>query len=169
MTLDADVIRVRLSNVFGGSDAPITAVTVARPANGAAGVSNIVPGSAKTVTFSGLKSFSIPNGALVVSDPINFPVKAQTNLAITVYLANGQTTNFITGHPGSRTTSWLAKGNYVSATDLPSEGKAGTNHWYYISAVEGWVSKSSKALIIVGDSITDGRGSTDNSNNRSAF
>lgn len=46
---------------------------------------------------------------------------------------------------------------------------AGTSvlHWYLISAIEAWVPATSSALVILGDSITDGRGSTDNENNRS--
>ena len=39
---------------------------------------------------------------------------------------------------------------------------------YYLTAVEAWVPASSRAFAIVGDSITDGRGSTTDGNNRYA-
>lgn len=168
ITQDASTIRLSFSNAFGGSDLPITAATVALPASGTgAGSSAIKPGSAKTVTFSGKSDFLVPNGALVISDPIKFPVKAQSVLTVTLYFASGQVGQSITGHPGSRTTSWLAPGNLVSAADLKSSaGAQSTDHWYFLSSIEAYQSERASALYIVGDSITDGRGSTTNANNR---
>ncbi|KAK3341737.1 SGNH hydrolase-type esterase domain-containing protein [Lasiosphaeria hispida] len=167
ITQDAPIIRLRFSNALGASDLTITAATVALPANGSAGASAIDPATLQTVTFSGEASFTVPNGALVVSDPLTFPVKAQSVLAVTIYLASGQSGHAITGHPGSRTSSFAAPGNLVSAADLvasPSAQKI--DHWYFLSAVDGWLPRSRTALAIVGDSITDGRGSTTNANNR---
>lgn len=37
---------------------------------------------------------------------------------------------------------------------------------YYISAVEAWQPRTNSAFVLVGDSITDGRGSDNNANNR---
>jgi hypothetical protein len=121
---------LRISNAFGLNDLPITAVTIALPANGAAGASAIQPHTLKTVTFSGNTSFTIPNGALAVSDPINFPIKPQSNLAITMYLENGQQSNFITSHPGSRITSWFSFGNYVNAQNMTDPSTQNAAHWY---------------------------------------
>lgn len=170
ITQDASTIRLSFSNAFGGSDLPITAATVALPASASgsgAGSGAIKPGSVKTVTFSGGKpDFLVPNGALVISDPIKFNVKAQSVLTVTLYLASGQAGQSITGHPGSRTTSWLAPGNLVSATNLTGTGVASTDHWYFLSSIEAYQPARASALYIVGDSITDGRGSTTNANNR---
>ncbi|KAL2074170.1 hypothetical protein VTL71DRAFT_7948 [Oculimacula yallundae] len=168
MSIGGPQIRIRISNVFGLSDLPITAVTVALPFNGSAGVAAILPNTVKPVTFSGSSSYLIPNGALVVSDPIDFKVEAQSMLTVTIYLADGQKSvaNAVTGHPGSRTVSWMTKGNQVSATNITDANSANTAHWYFLSAVEVYVPKSSRALVIVGDSITDGRGSDNNQNNR---
>ena len=120
ITQDAPVIRLYFSNSFGATDLPITAATVALPLNGTAGVSAIQPETLQAVTFSGQEGFTVPVGALVVSDPIKFPVKAQSVLAVTIYLAEGQAGHFITGHPGSRTSSHAAPGNLVSAADVSS-------------------------------------------------
>ena len=168
MTTEASQIRIKFSNVFGGSNLPITAVTVALPANNTAGIHQIQTKTLQKVTFSGKDSISIPNGALAVSDPINFPIKAQQVITITAYLATGQTTNSITSHPGSRTNSWWQFGNAVNAaeiavTDSTTQTAA---HWYFLSSVEAWTPKTTGSLLIVGDSITDGRGSTPNQNNR---
>lgn len=164
VSLDADVIRLEISNAFGGSDLPITAVTVALPANQTAGISGIKADTAQQLTFSSSKSFIVPNGAVVISDPIDFQVEAQSILTVSIYLEKGQTTNSITSHPGSRTTSYFVPGNHVGDEDL--EDAASAAHWYFISAIEGYVDREASAVAIVGDSITDGRGSTTDGNDR---
>ncbi|KAI0263062.1 SGNH hydrolase [Gloeopeniophorella convolvens] len=164
MSIGAEQIRLRFSNVFGTVDLPITAVTVALPGNGATGVSDIQPGTLQNVTFSGSSSVTVPNGALVVSDPLNFPIKPQSAISVTMFLQDGQASNDITSHPGSRTTIYFTNGNHVTATNLTST--TSVQHWYFVSAVEAWVPKSNVAFAIVGDSITDGRGSDNDKNNR---
>ena len=168
LTAQANQIRLKFSNVFGGSNLPITAVTVALPLNQTAGIHQIQPKTVQKVTFSGKSGISIPNGALAVSDPIKFPIKAAQIVTVTIYLAAGQTTNSITSHPGSRTTSWFQFGNAVDAaqlaiTDATTQSVA---HWYFLSSIEAWVPPKQGSLLVVGDSITDGRGSTTNANNR---
>lgn len=164
MSLDSQTIRLQISNVFGGSDLPITAVSVALPTNNTAGVASIEPATAKPVTFSGSESFTVPNGAVVFSDPITFDVKAQSILSISIFLKGGQTTNSITSHPGSRTSSFFSPGNRIADANLTDAARA--EHWYFISAVESYLPRGASAVAIVGDSITDGRGSTNNLNNR---
>ncbi|KXH42580.1 GDSL-like Lipase/Acylhydrolase [Colletotrichum nymphaeae SA-01] len=170
VSLATSTLRLQISNAFGGSDLPITAVTIARTANNTAGTSGVDADSLQVVTFSGSGGFVVPNGAIVFSDPIDLAVEAQSIVSITIYLADGQTTNSITGHPGSRTTSFLKSGNHVADQDLAATtGNATattTDHWYLISALEGWLPKGTSAVAIVGDSISDGRGSTTNANNR---
>lgn len=120
------------------------------------------------VTFSGKDSISIPNGALAVSDPLQFSIEAQQVITVTIYLAAGQATNSITGHPGSRTTSWWQFGNAVNAVqlDITDPTTQSAAHWYFLSSIEAWTPNSSGSLLIVGDSITDGRGSETDQNNR---
>jgi lysophospholipase L1-like esterase len=167
LTQDASTIRLTFSNALGGSDLPITAATIALPANGTAGSPAIRTDTLQYLTFSGSRSFQIPNGALAVSDPIRFPVKAQTSVTITVYLASGQAGHAITGHPGSRTSSWLSQGNLVSAADVNTTSTTQRiDKWFLISSIQAWLPPTHTSLAIVGDSITDGRGSTTNGNNR---
>lgn len=166
MGLDASTIRLQLSNAFGGSDLPITAATISVPANGSVGTSAIKVSSLKHLTFSGHANFAIPNGAIAISDPIEFAVKSGSIVTISLFLETGQTTNSITSHPGSRTTSFFAAGNQVDAADLTDASVKKADHWYFISAVEAYLPASASALAIVGDSITDGRGSTTNGNDR---
>ena len=196
LTAGGPKLRVRFSNAFGSAPLPITAAAVAGPAGGRAGVATIEPGSTRRLTFGGRPGVVIPPGAQVVSDPVDFPPRSGgggasasssaggtsvstsaglgsgasvsasgsvgTNLSISVYSAAGQASLNLTSHPGSRTTSYLVAGNKSDSTDLV--GAVGVDHWYLISGVE--VLSTAAALAIVGDSLTDGRGSTTNGNDR---
>ncbi|MEU7693839.1 SGNH/GDSL hydrolase family protein [Microbispora hainanensis] len=157
-------IRLRVSNAFGGSALPLTKVTVALPAGGRAGVSAVEPGTVRPVTFRGRAPVTIPAGAQAVSDPLEIEVAPRSNLAVTVYLAEGQRSAHITSHPGSRTTSHLLAGDHADAADLP--GATPVDHWYFLGGVEVWAEPSVAAVAVVGDSLSDGRGSTTNGNDR---
>jgi lysophospholipase L1-like esterase len=166
MSVGGPQIRIRISNVFGATQLNITAMTVALPFNNTAGQSVIETSTLQTVTFSGDNSIVIPDGSLAVSDPIPFPIKAQSNIAVSIYLAGGQLGNAITSHPGSRTNSYYQFGDAVTAQNLTDPSVQTVAHWYFLSAVEVWSPPSIRGFTIVGDSITDGRGSTPNANNR---
>jgi lysophospholipase L1-like esterase len=164
VTVGSKLIRLRFSNAYGGTDLPITNISVARPAGGAAGVSAIGPGTSQTVTFDGRTSIDIPVGAQMVSDPLDFPVATNSNLTVTIYLAAGQASNNITSHPGSRTDTYMLAGNHVADADLPAA--ADVQHWYFLSGLEGWEPNDTAAIDVVGDSLTDGRGSTTDQDNK---
>lgn len=170
MTLGAEQIRIRISNAFGLNDLPITKVTVAlpvaEPGQNLTGASAINTTTLQTLTFSGNESIIIPNAALAVSDPIDFPIKAQQIVSVTMYLQTGQASNFITSHPGSRTESWISFGDYTEAANMTDVSTQSTFHWFFLSAVEGWMAPQKSAFVAVGDSITDGRASWNNANGR---
>ncbi|KAI1750684.1 SGNH hydrolase-type esterase domain-containing protein [Xylaria castorea] len=163
MSIGAERIRIQISNTFGGSALPITAASLALPTGGAAGVSGIDTTTLRGLTFNGASSVSIPQGQVVYTDPIDVKIAPQSMITVTLYSQAGQSGTSITGHPGSRTSSWMQQGNHVNASSVTG---ANTAHWYFLNAVEAWAPKSTAALVILGDSITDGRGSTDNMNNR---
>lgn len=68
--------------------------------------------------------------------------------------------------PGSRTTSFYQFGDAVTAANLTDVSVQSVAHWYFLSAVEVWSPPQARGFVIVGDSITDGRGSDTNGNNR---
>ncbi|NJP97274.1 SGNH/GDSL hydrolase family protein [Nonomuraea sp. FMUSA5-5] len=163
VTLGGDRLRLRLSNAFGGAPLPITRVAVALPAGGA-GASGIRPETSRPVTFSGRASTTVPPGAHVVSDPLEYDLLPGSVLAVTVHLAHGLASSALTSHPGSRTTSHLATGDHVSAAGLPAATPV--DHWYLLSGAEVWAGPDAATLVLLGDSLTDGRGSTTNGNDR---
>jgi lysophospholipase L1-like esterase len=157
-------IRVRFSNAYGTDSVMINAAHVALAAGaGSAGTGNINPATDKTLTFRGAPGTVIPPGQVIYSDPVAFALPAITNLAVSLDLGYVSTTT-INGHPGSRTTSFIVPTNAVAAASLPTAST--TQHWYIITGVEVLAAGSSKAVIAFGDSITDGRGSTTDGNDR---
>ncbi|GAA3342142.1 SGNH/GDSL hydrolase family protein [Amorphoplanes nipponensis] len=163
-TIAGSAVRLRFSNAFGGAVLPITAVSIARPAGGRPGAGAIEPGTSRPVTFSGRPFADIPVGAQVVSDPVEFDVPARGELSVSVYLATGQASTAVTSHPGSRTTSHLVRGDLHDATDLP--GATTVAHWYLLSGAEVRTAGDTTATVVLGDSLTDGRGSTTDGNDR---
>jgi lysophospholipase L1-like esterase len=157
-------LRLRISNAFGDTPLTITSVHIALPAGGLAGASATRPGSDRALKFQGRDSVTIPAGAQAVSDPQSFDLAPASNLTVTIYLAGGQLSQNITSHPGSRTTSSMVAGNHVSDTDLA--GAAQVAHWYFLSALEVWADDDAASVVMLGDSLTDGRGSTTDRNDR---
>ncbi len=84
------------------------------------------------------------------------------DLAITI--CYGQTSTTITGHHGSRTTSYIIAGNKTTTTDF--KDAVTTEHWYNIDAIDVLAPTTAACVAILGNSITDGRGSTTNMQNR---
>jgi lysophospholipase L1-like esterase len=157
-------IRLCLTNAYAGSALAIAAVSVALPPDGQAGVSAIQPGTARQVTFHGRPSVVVPAGGLVESDPLEFDVAPRSNLTVTMYLTDGLASHDVTSHPGSRTTSYLLAGNHVADVDLP--GATPIDHWYFLSGLRVPARATTAVAVVIGDSLTDGRGSTTNLNNR---
>jgi lysophospholipase L1-like esterase len=154
-------LRVRFSNEFGNGPLTIKSANVAvcnaNPVN-----STIDTASARTLAFSGSASVTIAQGQARWSDPVNFTLAALSNLSVTT--AFGAVPSNVTGHPGSRTTSYLqSASSNLTAANMSSA--LATEHWYVVSGVDAQMTDV-KALAVLGDSITDGRGSTTNGNNR---
>jgi lysophospholipase L1-like esterase len=164
VTLGGKQLRAQFSNAYGTNSVTMNSVHVALAAGtGSAGSGNINTATDKALTFRGAPSATIPPGEVVLSDPFAYDLPPLTNLAVSIYFGNISATT-INGHPGSRTTSFIQSGNAVSAASLPSAAK--TAHWYIITGIDVLADASSKALVTLGDSITDGRGSTTDGNNR---
>ena len=160
-TIGGKHLRARFSNAYGTNSVTINAAHAALPVG--LGKGDIDPSTDKTLTFRGAPSVVIPAGEAVFSDPFDFDLPALTNLAVSIYFGNISATT-INGHPGSRTTSFIMASNAVTAASLPGASK--TAHWYTITGIEVLADGSSKAVVTLGDSITDGRGSTTDHNNR---
>ena len=151
-------VRLKLTNEFSQEATEIRAVELAI-AKTAGSSSEIDEKSTVSLTFDGKASVEIPAGGKVVSDPVNFKIGTRQNVAITIHY--GASSASVSGHPGSRTTSYLKAGHTTDFSDAVR-----TDHWYNILALEVEAPKKAGAVAILGNSITDGRGSTTNEQNR---
>ncbi len=158
VSIGGNRLRVRLSNEFGSGPITLNAVHLAVSAGGSA----IDPDTDVGMRFGGEPAVHIDPGAVVVSDPFPFMLPPGTDLAITIYF--GETSPDVTGHPGSRTTSYLQSGNAILATELP--GAVLADRWYIIAGIDVEAPDTALAVVTLGNSITDGRGSGTNMQNR---
>jgi len=160
LSIGGPVLRVHLSNAFGTQALHFVTVHVARPIAPASAV--IDPRTDRALTFSGLSDATVPPGADCISDPIEYPVAALSDVAVSFYLSVPPAME--TAHPGSRATSHFVHGNMVSAADLADAKHL--DHWYQISAIDVLAPKGAASVVVLGDSITDGHGATTNGNDR---
>lgn len=160
VSLGGTEIHVRLSNRFGNTPLHLTAVHVAKAVSPSAGT--IVSGSDRALTFSGSPDVTIPAHADFLSDPVVFPLNSLSDLAISLHIDMAPVEQ--TGHPGAHATSYIARGNLVSANDIPQAKTA--EHWYFIAGIDVAAEPGDEAIVALGDSITDGHGTTTNGNDR---
>lgn len=158
VSIGGKTLRLRFSNAFGTTALTLVSARVARAAGGSA----IQTATDRALTFHGRPGVTIPEGALIVSDPVNFDLPPLSDLAVSIYVRGAPAT--VTGHPGSRTTSFLQTGDAVSAADLATAVRV--EHWYFLSGVDVLSDSTAGAAAVLGDSITDGRGSTTDKNDR---
>lgn len=158
VSLGGDALRVRLTNVHGTTPLRVGAVTVAL----AAGDGDVDPQTLSAVTFGGAAGVSVPAGAELASDPVALPLPPDSDLLVSLHLPGR--TGPATYHPAARTTGWTASGNHVA--DPTSNGFAGrTTSWWFLDGVDV-TSTAAGSVAFVGDSITDGTGSTPGANRR---
>ena len=158
VSIGGEELRLNLSNIFNETPTEILGAEIAVAAT--AGESPaIVEGTSVPLTFGGHPGVTMAPGGIAVSDPVPFPLEDRMNLAVTLHYG-AVSDRPLTSHPGSRTTSYIAAGN----TSDFSAPKAETNHWYTISSID--VKRKGAAIAVLGDSITDGRGTTTNGQDR---
>lgn len=158
VSLGGKRIRVRFSNAFGSSPLTIPSAHVALSAGGSA----IRGKTDKALEFHGQASVTIPAGALVYSDPLEFDLPQLSDVAVTIHLSG--VPEGVTTHPGSRETSYLWAGDHVSNEQMSAAAQV--EHWYFLNGVDVVAPDSSAAVLALGDSITDGHGVTTNGNGR---
>lgn len=160
LSVGGPALRVHLSNAFGTEALRFTSVHIARPLSPSS--AEIDPASDHPLTFAGSTDVTVPPGAEFISDPVQFPAAPLSDIAVTFHLDSLPARE--TGHPGSRATSYYLHGDLVGSEKLP-EAKH-VDHWYQVAGIDVQAAPGAAAVVVLGDSITDGRGSTTNGNNR---
>ena len=159
VSIGGERVRLKLTNEFSAGSTQIKAVELA-VAKTAGSSSEIDESTTVSLTFDGKAGVTMPAKGKAVSDPVDFKIGPRENVAITIHYGSASSTS-VSGHPGSRTTSYLKSGNTTNFS-----GATKTDHWYNILALEVEAPEEAGAVAILGNSITDGRGSTTNQQNR---
>jgi lysophospholipase L1-like esterase len=158
VSIGGDRLRVRFSNSDGSTPLFIGAAEVARSRQGSA----IESGTNRPITFNGRSSVSIPPGALVVSDAVPFHLLAVSDLTVSFYVAAAP--DFVTRHQLASASTYDVQGDVVSQSDF-QDPEVGSS-WEYLNGVDVIAPESAGAIVVLGDSITDGAYSTPNANHR---
>lgn len=153
-------LRLKLSNKNGKTNLEIKEITIAD--SNSQGTGEIDLKTLTTLRFNGENNIIIPPGEEIYTDTKSYPLKALSEITISIYF--GETPDNLTGHPASRTFSFIEIGNTIYNQTFSKENKI--DHWYFISAIEVASSPRKKTVVCFGDSITDGSGSTNDKQNR---
>jgi lysophospholipase L1-like esterase len=162
--------RLRFSNAFGNRPLLLDGVHVGLQR----GAGTLLPGSNRPVRFAGNDSITIPPGAEAWSDAVELgfitdpddPLLVGRKLAVSFH---------VVGTSGPMT--WHAKALQTSYVTAPGAGALGadeteaafpfsTASWFFLSAMDMAAPPDAKVLVCLGDSITDGTGSTMNGDDR---
>lgn len=154
-------LQLKLSNVHSKEPVDIKSVFIAD----AKEASDIDAKTAKYVTFNGKRNITIEPGKDITSDVIGYNLKPLQLLSITINYGESTPVN-ASSHRGSRTTSYIIKGVAKPKTKFVDAEKV--DHWYNIASLDVLRSNPAEAnaIVVLGNSITDGRGSTTNKQNR---
>ncbi len=159
VSLPGETLRLQLSNIHSKEPVEIKSVFIANAADSC----DIDVKSAKYLTFNGKKSVTIAPGEAIFCDDTKFSLQPLQKLAITVNYGETTPVN-ASSHRGSRTTSYIIDGEAKPKTRFVDAEKV--DHWYNISCIDVLTDEPAECVAIIGNSITDGRGSTTNMQNR---
>jgi len=153
-----DRVRIRLTNEYGTQPLRIGAARVAlADASGA-----VRAGTEHVLLFGGKPAVIIPASSPFVSDPVDLPVHALETLSISLFLPDD--TGPCTCHDvGTQTAFISANGDFTARAFTPERTLPSRA---FVSEVEVQATDASTAIVILGDSISDGVGSTPDANHR---
>lgn len=159
VSIGGDVIRLKLSNIYSMQPVEIRSIYIAHAKDSFA----IDAKTAQYFKFGNSYKTVIPAGKQIVSDALKFNLRNLERVAITINYTSAP--EVPTVHMGSRTTTYIMKG--VTNAHSNFEKAFRENHWYNISGIDVYtMSNNMSAIAIIGNSITDGKCSTDNAQNR---
>jgi len=151
--------RVRLSNELGRGPVQIGAAWLGLSSSGAA----LAAGSNRQLRFGGATGVSLAAGAALFSDPVDLGIAPQANLAVSLYLPGS--VQAATVHDAAYQTSYVSgAGNYAGSQSFAAQRTLYS--WPFLTGIEVGTTRASATLVALGDSMTDGVGSTSNANRR---
>jgi lysophospholipase L1-like esterase len=159
VSLGGDRVRVEFSNEYGEHPLVIGAAHVALAGERGA----IVPGSDRALTFGGHPSITVPPGAPILSDPVDLAVEPLGSVAVSLFLP--EITPTTTWHNDARQTAYISgEGDFTAAASF--EPAQTIQSRIFLSGIMADAAPDARVVVLFGDSITDGDGSTPDANHR---
>lgn len=165
-----NTFRLRFTNAFGVQSVTLNDLYLGLQESGGA----IVPHSNRPITFGGSGSVAIPAGQVVWSDAVQLEY---VNNAAKFYLDGKKVavSFHVVGTSGLMT--WHAKAMQTSYVTVPGAGSHGADEgdaafpnsstsWYFLDMLDVRAPADTVVVAALGDSITDGTGSTLNGDDR---
>jgi len=152
-------VRVVLSNRYGDEPLDLWSVSVAKAGSGAALADNPRP-----VTFDQLSTGQAPPHGVLVSDPVPLPVLPTDTLAVSMYLPGHP--GVVSEHPWAMQTSYISDPGDVAASVDGVRFTHTVNSWLVLEGLDVHTDKAMNSVVMMGDSITDGMGSSPDADRR---
>lgn len=147
-----EALRVRLSNLYGRTPLDIGGAHLARRTEGSA----IDPATDVTLLFAGAETVTVPPGEEIISDPVEGPVTAGEELALSLYLPGdtGLTTHtaipYDVGH--------AVPGDQLTAASLDESDELITGH--FVTGIDVLATDNTRIAVAFGDSWIEGMATT---------
>ena len=153
VSVGGSAVAIEVSNEYGTFPITLGAAHVALSGEGSA----IAEGTDHALTFSGDASITIPPGAVVVSDPVAMEVAPLSELAVSLYFPEVAPASTV--HWDGHDTAYIAGGDQTAAASLPADAATITSR-VFLTEILVDAPDGTTAVVLFGDSITDGDGST---------
>jgi hypothetical protein len=153
-------VRIKISNTYGEHPLLIGGAHIARRIAGA----EIDPSSDRTLKFHGQSSTTVAAESMAVSDPVELDVPALSDLAISLFLP--KPTEATTSHILAMQTSYVSAENGDSTAEVKFPIAKKIRAWPFLTGVDVTASPRGAAIVAFGSSLTDGDGTTSDTNGR---
>jgi lysophospholipase L1-like esterase len=159
-SVGGEKVRIKISNAFGDQPLLMGGAHIARRATGA----DIDPTSDRALMFRGRPTTTIAAGSMVVSDPVDLDVPPLSDLAISLFFP--ETTEAKTIHTLALQTNYVSPETGDSAAAVKFPVAKTIVSWPFLTGVDVVASPAEAAVVAFGSSLTDGDGSTKDTNRR---
>jgi lysophospholipase L1-like esterase len=124
---------------------------------------SIRAGTDRIITFGGRAAVTLRRGAVIVSDPLEMPVPPLSDLAISMWVKD--TIRAATRHPLGLQSNYVSpSGDFTAAVSMHADTTI--TQWLWLAGVDVVNPKATGVIVTIGNSITDGAGSSTDSNSR---
>lgn len=151
ISIGGEKFRIKISNKYGNDSLEINAISIAL--SHSQGTGQIKLNTIKQLTFNKKEGIILSKGKEIYTDIFDYNLNSCSEIAISIFF--GKVPSDLTGHIFSITNSFIEKGNKINEEKFTNEYKI--EHWYFVSNIEILNKNNIKGLICFGDSLTDGR------------